>query len=198
MNGKAAARRFIHHRIGYLLAIPLLIGPGCVNDASMEDQGPPDGGGSGRILYCYQPVSGPDLDKSIRVIGVDGSGDAAVADLAVSVNAPDFSPTGSHFALYGYPSDTTWSIYTVRNDGSDLQRLTTTEGVWDHVPDFSPDGSRIVFSRIYPNEGMRSEVWVMNTDGTEQHHIGIAGDGAVWSPNGTRLAYADDREGHHD
>ncbi len=184
--------------VGIVLAIPIMLGLGCVNDTTPQETGPSDGGSSGRLVYCYQPISGPDLDKSIRIIGLDGTGEVLLPDLPVGVNAPDFSPDGSRIAVYGYPTGTTWSIYVMNNDGSNFQRLTTTDGVWDHVPDFSPDGTRIVFSRIYPDQNERTEIWIMNADGTDQHYIGIEGDAAVWSPDGTRLTYSADRAGNLD
>ena len=64
----------------------------------------------------------------------------------------------------------------------------------------SPDGSRIAY---VPGPKFGSELWVMDSDGANARRVALArkpdrpnlGDGwiqrAVWSPNGTRLAYVE-------
>ena len=60
-------------------------------------------------------------------------------------------------------------IYTIRPDGSDLQRLTTNQWEWDKHPSWSSDGTQIVF---WSNRGTaRRQIWMMNADGSNQHNI---------------------------
>jgi WD40-like Beta Propeller Repeat len=54
-------------------------------------------------------------------------------------------------------------IYTTAADGSDPWRLTTNL-VADLDPAYSPDGTRIAFTR-------ENDIWVMNADGTGQKAI---------------------------
>ena len=73
---------------------------------------------------------------------------------------------------------------------------------YDTNPDFSPDGTQVVFQRVQFNEcspkpcGLRDEtgftasIWVVGTDGTDLHRI--VGGGQVWgdphySPDGSRI-----------
>src|SRR5688500_19930901 len=51
-------------------------------------------------------------------------------------------------------------------DGSDQTRLTSSPS-WDEDPVWAPDGTRILFSRIFG----RSDLFVMNADGTNQVNL---------------------------
>jgi len=154
--------------------------------------------GGGVIAYCYQPIWAEGGPKRIYSIHADGSGNTKRSNAAIGLNAPDWSPDTTRFTVYGYPSEATWSIYVMAADGSDLTRLTTTEGVWDESPAWSPQGDRIVFTRTFPAQGYRDEIWLMDADGGNAHWIGVEGAGAVWSPDGTRFAYHSLRAGNVD
>lgn len=81
-----------------------------------------------------------------------------------------------------------FNLYTINEDGSDLRQLTTaTVGPdGDIHAQWSPDGSRIVFSR-------GNDLWMMNADGSGAGRVTTTPE-VEWtpdiSPDGTRLAYA--------
>jgi Tol biopolymer transport system component len=52
----------------------------------------------------------------------------------------------------------------------------------DSEPAPSPDGKLIAFSR-------RSDIWLMNTDGSGQRLLARGGNHPTWSPNGRRIAF---------
>ena len=63
-------------------------------------------------------------------------------------------------------------------------------------PQVSPDGRQIVYTRRYVNkleDRWDATLWIMNVDGSHNRMLG-KGAGAVWSPDGTRLAYLADGE----
>lgn len=74
-------------------------------------------------------------------------------------------------------------IYTIRPDGTGLERL-TDDPADDTMPQWSPDGQRIVFMR-------GASIYTMDADGTDQTKVvGYAWPGEpTWSPDGTRLAF---------
>ena len=75
-------------------------------------------------------------------------------------------------------------IYTANPDGSGPLRLTTNL-VADTEPAYSPDGTRIAFTRS-------NDIWVMNADGGGQVAIsGIEGPDSepAWSADGTQIVY---------
>lgn len=71
-------------------------------------------------------------------------------------------------------------IYTAQPDGTDLLRITNTTAA-DREPDWSPDRTRIVFTRTRDrgelvnalglNIPQRADIWIMNADGTGQRKL---------------------------
>jgi dipeptidyl aminopeptidase/acylaminoacyl peptidase len=62
-------------------------------------------------------------------------------------------------------------------------------------PRISPDGSQIVYTRGWVdrvNDRRSSALWIMNADGSKNRFL-TNGSGAIWSPDGTRIAFT--REG---
>ena len=58
-------------------------------------------------------------------------------------------------------------------------------------PSVSPDGSEIIYTRRWVNkleDKFESALWMMNADGTKNRFL-TTGGGAIWSPDGTRIAY---------
>jgi TolB protein len=75
-------------------------------------------------------------------------------------------------------------IYTANADGSDPLRLTSNL-VPDADPAYSPDGSKIAFTRA-------NDIWVMNADGSRPDPVtGAEGPDSqpAWSPDGSRIVY---------
>jgi Tol biopolymer transport system component len=158
----------------------------------------PTGGGTGRIAYTYQPMSGPAVHE-IYLINMDGTENEKTSAAPFGINHHHWSPDGHRFAAVGYVGvPDTWSIYVFDAGGANLERLTTAVNVWDNEPSWSPDGARIAFGRIYPDDNFREEVWMMNADGGGQHWIGVYGENPGWSPDGARLVYHSSRSGTYD
>ena len=100
-------------------------------------------------------------------------------------------------------------IYSMNEDGSDVQRLTDRLGP-DGGPFFSPDGSKIVFrGREIPDgpeyedykrlldQGLwrptELEIFIMNADGSELNQItslGGASFAPFWHPDGQRIIFS--------
>jgi Tol biopolymer transport system component len=80
-------------------------------------------------------------------------------------------------------------------DGS-AQRALTRDST-SAAPSWSADGKRIVYSS---SRGGRSNVWVMNADGTSQTQLTTSSSGhsgiPAWSPNGSTIAFWSTRDGN--
>jgi len=155
------------------------------------------GSGGGVIAYCYQPMTSGSLHQ-IYAINADGSDNRKLVQASIGLNHHDWSPDGQEIAAVGYADRSTWSIYVIALEGGDLTRLTGESGVWDSEPSWSPDGTRLSFTRIYPDRDFREEIWVMSKDGSGPHWIGLLGFAAKWSPDGSRLIYTSDRSGNYE
>jgi Tol biopolymer transport system component len=129
----------------------------------------------------------------IDLIDADGSGNRKLIDSEIGLNHHSWAPDGNGLAAVGYVDHDTWSIFTFSVEGTDLARLTTTEGVWDSDPAWAPDEATISFTRVYPGSGYREELWLMDSDGGHQRALGVEGSGAQWSPDGTSLCFESDR-----
>ena len=85
-------------------------------------------------------------------------------------------------------------IYLMNPDGTDPRRLTdNTDG--DAFPKLSPDGKKILFdsNRLRAADVpcrvlLTSDLFVMNTDGTEQTFL-TRGSSATWSPDSKYIAF---------
>lgn len=95
---------------------------------------------------------------------------------------------------------TTGAIYTLQADGSGTRQVTRPPaGVTDFQPDWSPDGSRIVFERQYPSGPYA--VFSVRPDGSGVQQLdpgcppGIPNDqiceetAPAWSPDGKQIAF---------
>ncbi len=99
---------------------------------------------------------------------------ATLASFPAGVSSYDISPDGEVIAFTAYPdSSTTAEIYTIRNDGSELKRL-TTNAVDDSNPWFTVDGKTIIFTS---NRTVSNGVYRMNTDGSSIRFIGAPQNG---------------------
>ena len=87
--------------------------------------------------------------------------------------------------------DTRWLAYVSQADGNDEihlfdrqtgldKRLTSNSWEWDKHPSWSPDGKQIVF---WSNrETQWKHLWLMNSDGSNQHNLSGTGNWNDWDP----------------
>lgn len=113
-----------------------------------------------------------------------------------------YTPDGDRIVFYrtvATSPQTASHVFVMDFDGSNLIDLSARAGgsYSDSHPDWSPDGSRIVFVRT-PRAGA-PELWTMNPNGSAKLLVrlspatGIAGDYSPsprWSPDGGRIAYS--------
>ena len=65
-------------------------------------------------------------------------------------------------------------------------------------PQISPDGRQVVYVRTSMDimrDVKKSELWIMNADGSDQRRVGVGGS-PRWAPDGTRIAYTNDGQIH--
>ena len=160
--------------------------------------GPTDAGSVGEVIaYCHQPMTGGSLHQ-IYTIDLDGSNNGRLIEASIGLNHIDWSPDARKIAAAGYVDPSTWSIHVFDLASGELTRLTDDSGVLDSEPSWSPDGTSIVFTRTFPQQDNRDEIWVMKADGSNQGWTGVEGFAAEWSPDGTRFIYISNRSGNYE
>jgi len=119
-----------------------------------------------------------DPDRATAVPITDGPGDYWTS----------WSPDGERVALASRGNDGGLDIVTMRPDGSDLRRLTSS-GASETQPAWSPDGARIAF---VSDASGRGQIQVASADGSGATPLlESAGEAQnpEWSPDGTRIAF---------
>ena len=115
-------------------------------------------------------------------------------------NNPAISFDGKKVAFNGgdESDQLTWEIYILDlNTGEETQL--TNNHVLDAHPDWSPDGSKIVFGSFSGAQGIPSgtaDIYVMNSDGSDQKQLTNSpweDNDPEWSPDGTRIVFKSTR-----
>jgi Tol biopolymer transport system component len=123
-------------------------------------------------------------------MNADGSGDKVISNQSGRPLGPSWSPDASKIAYYNHISDQKWSLYFMNADGSNPHQLSDDENTLDWCASWSQDGNQILFTRSFISPTWSSEIMVMNSDGTNIQRIGnVDGQGADWSPDGTKIVY---------
>ena len=113
---------------------------------------------------------------------------------------PSWSKDGQWVAfIVGPPfasAATDVDIWKVRRDGSDAMSLTPDSDANDALPDFSPDGRRIVFRSMRDGN---AEIYLMNADGSEPQrltHHEATDTMPAFSAAGDRVVFTSLRDGN--
>jgi Tol biopolymer transport system component len=145
-----------------------------------------------KIAFAGADQDGLD-DPGLYVMDADGANRTRLTvDEGAFPADPHYSPDGSllvYTKLKGNLPGT--DILTIRTDGSVITRLTDgLPGVLYRGPQWSPDGTRILFTR--PDQLSRNHIHVMRADGSAVQQL-TAGENddldPTWSPDGTRIAF---------
>jgi TolB protein len=148
-----------------------------------------------RIVFQSSPASG----SGISVINVNGTGFRRLTDDLEGV--PQWSPDGKTIAFALGTSragnTATYGIWLMNPDGSNQRQLTfppqhpdggSLIGS-DSMPDWSPDGEQIAFTRRYRH---REDIYTIRPDGTGLRRLTKeVGQhfSPAWSPNGRRIVF---------
>ena len=109
-----------------------------------------------------------DIHDQLFHISVDGSTPQTISDgLPPNVSEPRFSPDGDWIAFIGYETFDEFSIYRVRPDGGELERIIRHGG---NVSDlqWSPDGEWLLYEVNYDVE---TDIFRLRADGSNPQNL---------------------------
>lgn len=135
----------------------------------------------------------------IHLMDADGSGPVGLTDDPAADTNPAWSPDGARIAFTRSAVAGPLSIHVVEARGGEPVRVTDPTGppgyresAADFQPAWSPDGTRIVFSRAGVFGEFPGELWVVGVDGSDPVSL-VPNPGhdiePAWSPDGTRIAF---------
>jgi CSLREA domain-containing protein len=144
-----------------------------------------------RIVFA----SGSSNAIDLWTMNIDGTGLTAFAgNSSMADTAPNWSPDGTRIVLQSTRHDenplvsgTDYEIWVIDADGTDAHQLTHTAGnVNDTFPDWSPDGTRVVFTSNRPGSlaPTNQELWIVPATGGTATQLTARANGdvsATWS-----------------
>jgi Tol biopolymer transport system component len=148
-----------------------LINPDGTNDRVLVEDvgnltGPATWSPDSRRLAFARDIGAQSANFEIHVINADGSNEVSLTSDGHSYS-PDWSPDGRTIAYVNDRSGT-FELYTMNADGSNAKKL-LDEAMEQFNVDWSPDGTRLVFSG---GEVMINfDLFIVNRDGTGLYKI---------------------------
>ena len=142
-------------------------------------------GTAGRIVF----VQDDSVIKTMTPAGTDIIALTTAAQSPYGDASPAWSPGGTMIAFVRLNASGNGDIWVMNANGSSQRRLTAT-AMDDRDPQWSPDGSRVVFSS---NRSGDFEIYTMDPAGGSLKQLttnDVDDLDPAWSPDGTRIAYA--------
>jgi hypothetical protein len=123
----------------------------------------------------------------------DGSSLTQLTNSVVNKYNPRVSPDGTKIVHERAGGD---DIFIMNADGTGLTDLTSADYTTAAYPSWSPDGTKIIY---YWSDGGSSGFATMNPDGTGKTDLttAVPGGPAIYSPDGTKIAYIDSTKSLH-
>ena len=147
------------------------------------------------LLLAACTTTGP--PSSQGAIPSGGAPPTTVTPSVLPTEAPAVGD-GEEWLAYQWLDATGEGIYLARPDGSGQHQILRGMTGSEIHPDWSPDGQRIAFVRMTPDDA--SELWVVNADGSGEELLSSCEDPCNsfgypdWNADGTRIYFSQDAD----
>jgi hypothetical protein len=184
----------------------IVLESGLANAVYAEPTWSPDGRQIAFGTYVPDPTTGLRIRSSLSVIGADGTNLRRLTTRpALLDDGISWSPDGRFLAYAGLPDGSTSpppppasppapyaarEVFVIASDGNGEQNLSGTPA-FERQPAWSPDGTFLAFARSA--DGLADRLVTVRMNGPTL--VGMPSEGPpaawfMWSPDGTRLAWA--------
>jgi Tol biopolymer transport system component len=149
----------------------------------------------GEVAYMQFDDVSQSNSSQIWIMNGNGSGRTQLTTTGDNVLnfEPGISPDGNK-VVFQRASTGSYDVWMMNANGSGQMPLTNSAD-GEVSPEFSPDGTKIVYVR----QTGSNQIWLMNANGTNQHVLlnnpGVQDTGPSWSPDGQKIAYEDSANG---
>lgn len=148
----------------------------------------------GHIVFTCQ-VFKDQGSEQICIMNADGSGFRRLtAENNIRHFYPSLSPDGQSVLYSAFFEQNNYEVYRLDIDDGSVDRLTTSYGA-DNAPEVSPDKQQIVFMHNSPTANNHQIVVADRNGGNAGNIPQIHGWDPTWSPDGTTILFASDRNG---
>jgi Tol biopolymer transport system component len=119
-----------------------------------------------------------------------------LAGVLIAASALLAAPAPAHAAFPGANGKIAFSLYphidTMNPDGTGVTAVTQDASVWDREPAWSPDGTKIAFTRRTFGSCFCDRIYTIDADGSNPTERTDGGSDLTpaWSPDGTKIAFA--------
>ncbi len=118
-----------------------------------------------RIAYIIPPLSDKYTHSELYLSTINGTNIIQLTNDHTFTNWPSWHPNGQSILFVSQNK-----LKTITPSG--LENVIEENGMYIQDPMFSPDGQKIVYSFHGPNDtGYERKIWIMNSDGSNQHRI---------------------------
>lgn len=136
----------------------------------------------GSTIIYYHAANYGDLADTCGLYFINPDGTDRRLFLNATVDGPDWSPDGEWMVFSANAR-----IWKIKVNGDSLTQLTLNRRTF--FPDWSPDGKKIAYDQSICTETHPFGIWIMDADGSNDHHIINYGRCPDWSPDGTKIVY---------
>jgi Tol biopolymer transport system component len=129
------------------------------------------------VVACSDPS---DCGNRIVTVNIHGGNRVQLTDPSIDAQIPNWSPNSKRIVFEMYPPDGGAEVGIVDAEGTGFTQLTFGNGeTFNFAPSFSPDGTRIIFSR-FSSTGGGVDLFSMSPDGSGVAKVTRSASSELW------------------